>query len=276
MVASVCLTIRPQADNAWIGQITESELTDLGEQDYGSSDVAEKKSNFQDVPLNKLFKVYLKNGIIDTLSVDQTMTEKQINLVKLIVSAFQVDTKGQNLIRESANNPRPDMDTNNAYYMTMEPTTIGVCKTSYDISRLPEYLAYAQYDTISSLSKYAGEGDVIQIIKHNNYNKCNNEQSDYVADRDALDKVSDLITTRIIISGSLDKYTIHSSVSTFTNEKTRNYFYVTLESMERNYEDRRFNQRFEMMDNFGSMEKARNMQNDGNMKNVGNLAQHMY
>ncbi len=276
MVASVRLTIRPQADNTWIGQITETELSKLDEQDYDYDStgvtVTSEKKPLQDVPLNKLFKVFLKNGVIDTLSVDQTMTEKETNLVKFAVSQFQVDTKGQNLIQESEHNARPDLNSTNAYFMTMEPTALGVCKTNYDISRLPEYLAYAQYDSIPSLAKYAGEGDVIQIIKHTNYNNCNNELSDNVVDRDNREEVNDLINTRIIISGSLDKYILHSSASTGKNEAVTEYIYLTLESMELANGDRtyRFSPRFGNMENFGSME---NMQTLGNMKNVGNLVQ---
>lgn len=261
-IANVGLTIRPQSDNVLIGQITEASLSDLDEQDadYDSapSDVIDSKTVLQGVPLNKLFKIHLRNGVIDTLSVDQTMTMKQINQVKFIASQFQVDTKAQNLVRESGNYQQSDRNTNN-YYTTMEPTVFGVCKTIYDISHLPEYLAYAKYDTIPSLSKYAGEDEVIEIVKNTNYKDCNNEQAGYNADIIDRKQDSNSLSANIIVTGSLDKYTIHSSVATNINGDMKDYIYLTLESMERSNADSSYN----------------NSPQFGSMQNVGNLVYKM-
>lgn len=259
-IASYRLTIRPQPDNVLIGEITKIELEEippyvlLGAQHV----LSQWKSASQDVSLRKPFKVYLKNGVIDSLSVDQTLTFDIINILKFIVSQFQVDTKAQNFIRKSDNDIRPDVNTNDAYYVTMEPTDMGVCKTTYDISRLPEYLAYAEYGNIPSLSKYAGDEQVIKIIKNTNLHKCNiNEQTQYAADRNDQEKWHELLNSRIIITGSLDNYTIHASATKAENVNFSEYIYLTLESIEQSNEDRSYSSspRF------------------GNMKNVGNLDQ---
>ncbi|XP_037047593.1 vitellogenin-3-like [Bradysia coprophila] len=230
-VSSVGLTIHPQTDRVLIGRITDASSKILTHDQ--TPDERDSVPTF--VPIGKQFKFFLKNGVIDSLSVDRTLTTTEINRMKLIVSQFQVDTKAENVI-ESMNNHLPDANTNNALYTTMETTVSGTCETSYDISRLPEYLAYANYGSIASLSRYAVGDDVIEIKKHINTKNCEEltgtDFMDIVSKKNDRDSIVSR-DTRIIITGSLDKYIIHSSEYYNQMLDINNYVYLSLESLKR-------------------------------------------
>lgn len=287
-ISRVLLTIRPQSDVLLIGQITQAGFTEIDEQDEHDSqdsNMSEKSASLNDVAVNQQFKINLKNGVIDSLSVDRSMTTHQINQLKFIVSQFQVDTKAQNVM-QSENNHLPDANTNSAFYTTMEPTVTGECETTYDISRLPEYLAYAKRESIP-LPELPGETDVFEIVKNKNYNNCN-ERGRYLLDlagqKDDTNRMESdpdvTLNTDILITGTLDNYTIQSSITTNKVAGVKEYIYLTLESLDSveqlnadsNYT---YSPRFENMENIGSLvytiDDKKNQLQAADTKNRGRL-----
>lgn len=257
------MTIRPQSADILIGRIIQVGFINADEQavDDEDSNMSDKIPAIKDVPMNKEFMIHLKNGFIDSLSVDRTMTTNQINQLKFIVSQFQIDTKAHNVM-QSENNHLPNASTNDAFYTTMEPTVTGVCATTYDISRLAEYLAYAKRESIP-LPELDG-GAVVEIVKSKNHNNCK-ELARYLLALAGVDQIDDTnqmknnldasLTTRILVTGSLDDYTIQSSVTTFKLGDLSEYIYLTLESVEQSNTDTDYQQR--------------------NMENIGNLVYRM-
>lgn len=263
------LTIRPQSDDLLIGQITQAEYGKVNQKLYGEwiSNLEDRK--LENWPLDKPFKIHLENGVIRSLSVDDSMTNYEINQLKVIVSQFQVDTNAQNKI-DFSDNQLPGTDTTNAFYKTMEPIVTGNCETDYEISLIPDYLLRSNPEWIP-LPELSGTGQIIEIVKTRSYSNCH-ETSDYLLDIAGRNdfktngyRKNDLHLNenrRIVISGDLKAYTIQSSVTfnTVINGRDNNsppltdYINVTLQSVEERNTPTEF--RFE---------------NVINLKNVGNL-----
>lgn len=221
-ITSVGLTIHSHSDNVLIGRFTDASTTII-------SDVQES-GNWTIVPIDKQFKIHMRNGVIDSLSADRTMTASEINILKTILSKFQVDTKANNVVK-SVQNHLPDANTNNGFYTTKETTVLGTCETNYDISRLPEYLAYPKYGSISSLAKYAAGEDVIEIKKHLDTKNCEKLNGTECMDNQTNGGHSIIIDTRVVVTGSLSTFIIHSSETTIKMSDRSNFVYLSLESM---------------------------------------------
>lgn len=252
-ISSVHLVIRRESDNVLVGKIIQAGFVDADQQgssEEQDSNTNDKKTAFDDVELNKPFKIHLTNGVIQSLSADPTMTVHQINQLKFITSQFQVDTKAQNVL-QSDDNRLPDAS-NSSYYMTMEQTVTGECETTYDITKLPNYLAYANRDKIP-LFDLIGDGEVIQIVKNTNYTNCK-ERARYLSDAAVVSEgtVPVSLSSRIMITGSMDDYTIQSSVTTNKIGGLSEYIYLTLKSVKQRDADSNSLQ-FENLENIGSL-----------------------
>lgn len=269
VISRAYLSIRPQSDDLLIGKITQAEFGEVTQQyaAKGNADLNDRK--LEDWPLNKPFKIHLENGVIRSLSVDNSMTNYEINQLKVIASQFQVDTNAQNRI-QYRDNQLPEKQRNNAFYKTMEPLVTGNCETVYDISPIPQYLIQSHPEWVP-LPELNQAKEFIQIVKSRVYNNCH-ETSDYhldIAGRNELNTKgmgqNNLYLSesrRIVISGSLERYTIQSSVTVnkVINRHNDNspvltdYVNVTLESVEQSTN--------------GPQLRLENLMN---LKNVGNL-----
>lgn len=248
VISRAVLSIRPQSNDLLIGKITQAEYGEVNQQNavIGNTDLNDRK--LENWPLNKPFKIHLENGVIRSLSVDNSMTNYEINQLKVIASQFQVDTNAQNQI-QFRDNQLPGKDRNNAFYKTMEPLVTGNCETVYDISPIPEYLIQSHPEWVPLPELKQAGGEFIQIVKSRSYTNCH-ETSGYhldIAGRNDLNTngmgQNDLYLTenrRIVISGSLGRYTIQSSVTLNKVINRRNdnnpvltdYVNVTLQSVE--------------------------------------------
>lgn len=163
----------------------------------------------------------MENGVIQSLSVDNSLSNYEINQLKVIVSQFQVDSNGHNRIvfSETVFNENSD---NDAFFKTMEPIVTGNCETIYDISPIPEYLIKSHPEWVPLPELKGLSGEHIRVVKSRNYENCH-ESSDYLLDnagrKDTIESVwrrNHLFAVedrRIVISGSLESYTIQSSFS---------------------------------------------------------------
>lgn len=268
-ISYINLTIRPQSSNVLIAEITQSGYTKVHQKQYDvqHSNLNEGLSEFSDIPLNKPFKIYLRNGAIHSLSVDSTMTNDQINALKGVVSQFQVDTKAQNVM-DSDDNHLPERN-GNAFYKTMEPTSYGECETIYNITALPEHLK--QSNKWVSLPDLAGKGELIQVVKTKNYENCNERNrhlSNLIGQKDNTVMVSQ--NSRIIISGSLTDYTIQSAVITNKVENLEEYIYLTLKSVEQS------NNNYENNLQYGNRLKEENLLYNEDLQKYGGLEDSKY
>ncbi|XP_037033230.1 vitellogenin-like isoform X2 [Bradysia coprophila] len=228
VISRAYLTIRPQSDNLLIGQISRAEYGKVNEtltEEWISNLDSRILNNW---PLNKPFKVHLENGVIRSLSVDASLTNYEVNQLKVIMSQFQVDSRAQNQIQLSENQ-LPEKYHSTAFYKTMEPLVTGNCETVYEISAIPDYLIQAHPEWIP-VPELKGAGDFIQITKSRSHVNCH-ETSGYLLDmagrkdsntneihlvRMNLSANHNLYVTedrRIVVSGSLERYTIQSSVT---------------------------------------------------------------
>lgn len=269
VISRAVLSIRPQTNDLLICRITQAEYGTVNQKQAGEqiSNVDDRKLDTW--PLNMPFNIHLENGVIRSLSVDNALTNYEINQLKVIVSQFQVDTNAQNQI-DYSDNQLPEKDSNNAFYKTMEPIVTGNCETVYDISPIPNYLIQSHPEWVP-LPELKESGDIIQIVKSRSYDNCH-ETSDYLIDVARSNNLNtngirqnDMYLTesrRIVISGSLESYTIQSSVSVnkVINRGANNspallldYVNVTLESVKESSSRPQF--RFDSMD----------------LKNIGNL-----
>lgn len=263
VISRAYLSIRPQSDVLLIGQITQADFGKVTDIQSGLDN-----RNLDNTPLKRPFKIHLENGVIRSLSVDDSLTNYEINQLKVIVSQFQVDTNGQNQILSSGNDLTEKVH-NTAFFKTMEPLVTGNCETIYEISPIPEYLIQTHPEWVP-LSELKGTGEFIQIVKSRNYGNCH-ETSEYLfelAGRKDLRakgrKGNHFYITedrRIILSGSLENYAIQSSVSVskvlFSHDNSAALTYyvnVTLESV---------------VDRSDRLQT--NLDNLMNMRNIGNL-----
>ncbi|KAG4070685.1 hypothetical protein HA402_013605 [Bradysia odoriphaga] len=228
VISRAYLKIRPQSDDLLIGQISRAEYGKVNEtlsEEWISNLENRKLDNW---PLNKPFKIHLENGVIRSLSVDDSLTNYEVNQLKVIISQFQVDSRAQNQIQLSENQ-LPEKYHNTAFYKTMEPLVTGNCETVYEVSAIPDYLIQAHPEWIP-LPELKGAGDFIQITKSRSHVNCH-EPSGYLLDmagrkdsntneihlvRMNLSANHNLYVTedrRIVVSGSLERYTIQSSVT---------------------------------------------------------------
>lgn len=228
VISRAYMIIRPQSNNLLIGQITRAEYGKVNEtlsEEWISNLDSRKLDSW---PLNKPFKIHLENGVIRSLSVDNSLTNYEVNQLKVIVSQFQVDTNAQNQIQLSENQ-LPEKYHNTAFYKTMEPLVTGNCETVYEISAIPDYLLRAHPEWIP-LPELKREGDFIQISKSRSHINCH-ETSGHLLDmagrKDSytnelhLNQMRDsnnhnLYVTedrRVFVSGTLERYTIQSSIT---------------------------------------------------------------
>lgn len=246
------LTLRPYSDDVVIGQITQAEFVKgkpqrdnqddsrSDNQDYADAD----DGSFNATPLSKPFKINLRNGVIQSLGVHNSMTTFEVNQLRLIVNQFQVDRNGQN-VNSRSENRLPQAGSNAAFYKTMESNEN--CETVYDISPIPDYLAKSHPDWIPMPEINESNGEYIEIVKTKNSADCNGRRnvlsaaSNYLSENGVSESDLSIVEKqRIVVSGSVHRFTIQSAISAIKLMHNRNrdiplisvYVNATLESVE--------------------------------------------
>lgn len=248
------LTLRPYSDDVIIGRITKAEFMKSKPQQrdrYDQDDSQEytvkdySDAEFRNTPLSKPFKVNLRNGVIQSLGVDRSMSTFEVNQLRLIMNQFQVDTTGQNVNTRRSENYLPQRGSNTAFYTTME--TRGNCETMYDISPIADYIVKSRPEWIPMPEMNDRNEEFMQIVKTKDSANCNRRRDVLATATKYLNengvRESDLSIVekqRIIVSGSLSRFTIQSAVSGYEllHNRYRNtplvavYVNATLKSME--------------------------------------------
>ncbi|XP_050313480.1 vitellogenin [Anthonomus grandis grandis] len=174
--AKLHLSIRP--DGKLQGRISEPKFAQIHTQlpDGWKSEIPDSQISYKQLQLSqKPFQLVLENGLIKRLIVEKDTLNWEANIIKSIVSQFQMDLQGENALQ----NPTSSFPTNeymDAVFKTMEETVTGKTETIYDIHRLPEYLVQSQ-PWIAPQYKLKGEGDLIEVIKSKNYTNARDRPS---------------------------------------------------------------------------------------------------
>ncbi|XP_037037900.1 vitellogenin-1-like [Bradysia coprophila] len=221
------LSIHPQSNDLLIGQLSQTEYAEIDDREY--DEIADTASIENDLKyddrsdMNKPFRIQLENGVIRRLFVDASMAEYESDVLKVMLSAFQVNTNVQNRIQE---------EDNHAMYKVMESTATGNCETLYDVSTLTD-------DSNVPLPVMRDEGELILITKRRDNSNFCDKNTGYQApttEKTHQAYVDEEVGT-VILSGSLNSFTIESSTTSQTiSVDQKKSFYknvnVTLEYVE--------------------------------------------
>lgn len=116
------LIIRPKSEDVLLCKISNTKYAEVNmtsPQNWYMENI-DNQLQYEELPTSgKTFEVQLKNGLVHSLIVDQSVDNKEVNCIKSIMSQFQINTQGKNLIK-SKYNELPENDQVNAYYKTME------------------------------------------------------------------------------------------------------------------------------------------------------------
>ncbi|PNF34468.1 hypothetical protein B7P43_G11248 [Cryptotermes secundus] len=185
-----------------------------------AEEIDDRHLSFNPMPIkSNPFEIRLdSDGLVKELLVSRQTTESEANMLKGIVSQFQLNTQAVHLITHRQNHiPGPNSDS--ALYSVMESAVTGECEVLYDVSSFPEAIIRAQPE----LAPLDAKGSLIQIIKSQNFSNCNRRRVYHFGFSDSENiqpggNVGNLVArsslSRVVISGSLNKFIIQSSVTT--------------------------------------------------------------
>ncbi|KAF6216357.1 hypothetical protein GE061_000698 [Apolygus lucorum] len=225
IVMKAKLQVTPKSDSELSLQVQDAQYADVHANLTGgwNGDIPEEKLHYQQLPINnKPFELKFKNGVVDKMVVDKNLPTWELNMLKAIASQLQVDTKAENL-KSSRINSLPNKDQAYGVYKTMEDTVAGEVETIYDISPLPQYVIQSR-PQLAPLPKLRGDGQLIDIVKTRNFSNAEQRMAYHYgftgltdwepASNQMGNFLSRSSVSRVIISGSLERYTIQSSVTT--------------------------------------------------------------
>lgn len=162
------LKIQPRNDGRLQAKISDAQYCQVHSElsDGWNTDIPEAELSWKPMELSsKAFQIEMKQGLITNLIVSKDISNWEANIIKSIVSQFQMNTNGI-----GSNQEGHDRQDNSAVFITNEDTVTGNVETVYKINPLPEHLL--QSDAWhQSLLEQKGDGDVIEVVKHKNYSE---------------------------------------------------------------------------------------------------------
>lgn len=221
------LTIRPHSEDVLVATMSNGKHAEWHAQlpnDWNQY-VSDSKLSYEPMQMNsKPFELRLKNGVVDKIAVDGSMSNVELNQLKAIVSQLQIDVRGENLIK-NADYQLPTDGKTQAFYKVMEPTVTGHCETLYDITPLPEQLTQendGQYMSQFAYEQLSKDDQLFEIVKTKNYSECEQYKGyhagihadNWKVNTNQMGSLQKSAVSRIVIAGSYDKYMILSSATT--------------------------------------------------------------
>nr|AMK38869.1 vitellogenin 1 [Colaphellus bowringi] len=163
---------------------------------------------------DKPFQVEMKYGVITDVIVNKHVSNWEANVIRGIMSQFQLNTSAAKLNSLSENQQE------SAVFRIMEDTVTGNTDTLYEIKQLPEYMLQSKPWEARHL-QWKTNGDIIEVVKHKNYTDsvelpayffgfeglknwypATNQMGEFFI-RDSM--------SRAILTGTLKRFTIHNS-----------------------------------------------------------------
>lgn len=219
------LTVRPRDRNTLQMKLEDAQYARINQQlDQGwDSYIPSKDLSYQPMQMsNKPFEVQLKNGAMRSISLPAKTSNDEANMIKGIVSQLQVDTQAQNLIK-CKNNQLPEPNTLNGVYKTMEPSVTGKCETMYDVSPIPEHHVASNPQWVPLPKLKRANDQYIEVVKSTNYSNCDANLGYHFGitamsnQKPGSNKMGEWLarsnTQRSVLTGTLQNYTIQSSVT---------------------------------------------------------------
>ena len=249
------LTVQAKDPSTLVAKVSKGEYAKIHMKlpNGWDSQISDQMLELRELPITeKPFEMKVKHGVIRNLIVDKSIPTWEVNLLKSIVSQLQVDTQGENVIRDRSVQV-PDDDQSYGMFKAMEDSVGGKCEVLYDITPLPDHMVHAKPELVP-IPELKGEGQHLDIIKTKNFNKCDQRMAYHFGitghtDWEARTKengklLSKSSSSRIIISGKLRHFAIQSSVTTthmFVNPRFYEYqngiviskMNLTLQNMDR-------------------------------------------
>ncbi|XP_012280139.1 vitellogenin [Orussus abietinus] len=218
------LTVQPKSEDKLQAAVTDGKYAQIHTELPSGWDMKIPEENLELKKFSisgKPFEIKIRNGVVDELLVEKGVPTWEVNILKGIVSQFQVDTQGENLIK-SRKTLAPEEDQAYASYKTMEDSVTGKCEVQYDIVTLPDTILKTNPELVP-IPKLIGEGQIYDISKFKNYSRCS-ERVAYTFGTNGMDweyGVSDkakfiqrFSESNVVISGNLKSFTIQSSTTT--------------------------------------------------------------
>lgn len=223
------LVVRRQSKDVLVGKLENAEYAEVNNElsNGWEPEIPEENLNYKPMKMSsEPFEIRLSNETIHSIAVDKSMTNTELNHLKGVLSQLQIDLRARNLITSKHNQlPEYELEKNKEsqpLYKVMEPTVTGKCETTYDIVKLPDYLArsYIEYKSTDSLED---DAKFFEITKSKNYLNCEQKMgyhfgisgsNDWKVGKSSMGTLSKSGLSRIIITGNYKDYTIRSSSTT--------------------------------------------------------------
>lgn len=224
--ARLQLLLRP--DGKLQGKLTNTQYAQIQGQlpDGWDSQVPESQLSYKQLPLSqKPFQMALEDGLIKQLIVEKDLSNWEANIIKSVVSQFQLDLKGRNLV-SSPMNHLPKDNKLDRVFKTMEETVTGETETLYEIHHLPEYIIQSQPWLVPQ-QKLIGNGKVLEVTKFKNFSNAESRPSYHYGfahieeSEPSNNKMGQFFVresySRAILTGELNKYAIQNSYTVNKN-----------------------------------------------------------
>ncbi|CAH0562627.1 unnamed protein product [Brassicogethes aeneus] len=216
------LTIIPQSNGKLYAKISEPQYGQIHTElaDGWNTHIPDSQVGYKHLPLtDKYFEVVMEQGVIRDVVVNKDVSNWEANIIRSIVSQFQLDTNAKNLIPSHVN-ALPEGQQNNAVFKTMEDTINGQTETLYDIHALPEYVLQSK-PWLAPKHELRGEGEVIEIVKNKNFTNSKQRPSFYHGLsgmsqwEPTTNQMGEFFTrtsnSRAVVTGTLKRFTVQNS-----------------------------------------------------------------
>lgn len=218
------LILRPQSNGVLDAKIVEPQYASVHANlaQGWETIIPDSELAYQELPISRRpFQIVMENGAVRDLIVSKETTNWEANMIKSIVSQFQLDTKAQNLI-PSHINILPQDGFNTAVFKTMEETVTGVAETLYEIHPLPEYVLQTKPWLASTYDRKHGE-ELIEVVKSKNHTRAEQRPA-YNFGLTGMEHLepnqneigqylSRSSVSRAVITGNLQRFTVQSAVT---------------------------------------------------------------
>ncbi|XP_066255189.1 vitellogenin-like [Euwallacea similis] len=185
------------------------------------SEIPEEQLAYKQLPIKQSpFLMELKDNLIKSLTVEKDITNWEANIIKSIVSQFQIDLQGKNIIPSPVNNV-PENNKLDRVFQTMEETVTGETETLYDVHNLPEYLLQSQPWLVPQNNLKGNGQGIIEVTKFKNFTNAESRPSYHYGfghieeSEPSSNKMGEFFiresNSRIILTGDLSSYSVQNS-----------------------------------------------------------------
>ncbi|KAF5287239.1 hypothetical protein FQR65_LT12283 [Abscondita terminalis] len=230
IVMQAKFTVTPKSENVLMAMISNVQYARFQDKSSGECTAQDINNSHQLAykPLNlaeKPFRIDIENGLIKKIHIYENLETYKINLLRSVISEFQFDINGENLIHQNGNQ-LPKQNTFPAVFKTMESTTVGKYSTLYEVKVLPDVVTQDRPELIPYPQLKGTDGDIVEVVKTKDYSNSK-ERIGYhygLGNKDHWEpfsnKVGDFFSrtgvTRGIITGKPSQYTIQTVETTET------------------------------------------------------------